>query len=877
MKKICMSLMLAAVIVATTPLFSPLWAATAAPAARAGDLEEIIVTARQREEKLIDVPVTIQAFTAADIKAAGIVRPSDFIALTSGVSQVQTAEVGDMQISIRGINTGRDAETNFALVVDGVLQTNPNAINQELNAVTQIEVLKGPQGAIYGRNAVAGAMILSTRQPTDTFEADVGASGGRNSLKKANVWVGGPLTDGVKASASAYYHKTDGQWTNTFLKCSNCVDYFEEKGASIRALFDVAGGQLDFKAKYSKLNSGAITFNASIALSEAAAAFNAPPFYEDPNKHLFAYINDVKPVNEQTNKDFSLKGEWKLDAGTLTAYAAYNDQTNFFLTDGTSAAFQLYFPNGTNNAQPAIATCLATFNARSLDTPLNAPFNYGFGGGIGKSFLPPYSSTTCDGYQYQQRDQKDTSVEVRLASPANQAVRWLGGLYYGDIKRHVVVSQGSDLGQGFAAQAFVPSTGTNPTDLLYDDDFTSKVSAAFGQLAYDAAPGVEVALALRYDSEKRDVDNNVPTCIAPGTTGPCRAQTAGFFGGSNPYINPAYSTNTLLAVSGIPSRSKTYSQLQPKLTLNWKRSEDFAVYASYGYGFRSGGFNSTGSAATVQLWYNTIGGGLCLGPSQFLQPPAVPQAGLYPATCTANSVHNLEDVNDDFKKEVSKAAEIGFKSYFANRSFQLNGAIFHTKVENLQFFNFFAGPFGLLRVVTNLDEATLKGAELDARWKASQYVTLFTGAAVLDSNIDKYTGRPYTKGGKVPYAPKYTANAGIDLTVPFGNGLTFVSRLDLSAVGETWFHPVQNQTLPNLFGLFAGFGQGTFDKQKRDPYSILNLRVGVNGEKWSAIAWSRNLTDKHYLAEIIPAPEFGGSFIHDAPGRSYGLDVNYRF
>ena len=114
----------------------------AAPAE--GALEEIVVTARQREERIENVPVSITAFTAADIRSAGIDRPQDFIALTPGMAQVQTAEVGDLQVTIRGINTGRDAEPNFALVIDGVLQTNPNALNQELANVTQIEVLKGP-------------------------------------------------------------------------------------------------------------------------------------------------------------------------------------------------------------------------------------------------------------------------------------------------------------------------------------------------------------------------------------------------------------------------------------------------------------------------------------------------------------------------------------------------------------------------------------------------------------------------------------------------------------------------------------------------------------------------------------------------------------
>lgn len=848
-------------------------AAAQAGAADQAVLEEVVVTARQRAEKIEDVPATVQAFSASEIQSAGIERPTDFIALTPGVSQVQTAEVGDIQVNIRGINTGRDAEANFALVIDGVLQTNPNALNQELNNVSQIEVLKGPQGALYGRNAVAGAMILTTRKPTDAFEADINVGFGSDALKKGDIWVGGPVSDTVKLSGSAYWRKTDGQWHNIALGCDDCVDYFEEKGGNLRGVFDVGGGEIDVKAKYSKVTGGAINFNGSIALSEISGllqSFGVPgaeTFYEDPNNHEFTYVNNVRPVNEQKNKDFSIKGEWNVGVGTLTAYIAHNDQTNFFLTDGTSAAFQLYFP--VQNT-PATAICQASFNAANGTVPLTPPFNYG-GGNIFGSFLPPYDPTTCSGYQYQQRDQKDTSVEVRLASPNDQPLRWIAGLYYGDIDRHVVVSQGSDLNAGFLHQAFVPSTGPNPTDLLYDDDFSSKVGAVFGQLAWDVADGVELALALRYDHEKRSVDNNVPTCTTPDTSGPCRAQTAGFAYGSNPYINPAYTADPALATAGIPNRDKTYSQLQPKLTVNWKVTEDFSAYASYGYGFRSGGFNSTGSAATIAGAY----GGLCLGDSNVIVNGANPP--FFPPTCTASSIHNITDVNDDYKKEVSKAGEIGFKSFFADRSVQLTGAIFYTKVDDMQFFNFFAGTFGLLRVVTNIDEVTIKGAELEARWRANEYVTAFAGGSYIDGKIDKYTGRPYTEGNEVPYAPKYTASAGIDLNVPFGKGgVAFVSRLDVSAVGETWFHPVQGETVPNLFGYF-GFGQGTFDKMKRDPYAILNLRVGVQSDTWGVTAWSRNLTDKEYLAEIIPAPEFGGSFIHDAPGRSWGVDLSYKF
>jgi len=823
-------------------------------AAQAGaaetQLDEIIVTARQREERLIDVPVTVRAFGATEIRAAGIERPQDFIALTPGVAQVQTAEAGDLQVVIRGINTGRDSETNFALVIDGVLQTNPNALNQELNNVSQIEILKGPQGALYGRNAVAGAMIITTRKPGDSLEFDIGGGYGTENSYKGNLYIGGPLSENTRGSLSAYTRSTDGHWKNSLLGCDDCVDFFEENGVSGRLLVDVGdSGTVDIKAKYSKIDAGAINFNASLALQEAAAFLgsigvpNAADFWEDPNKHNFLYINNVKPENEQENINFSIKSDFDVGVGTLTAVAAYNDQTNFFLTDGTSAAFFLYSLTGScqasNDAQPA--------------APLPSPFGpYVPSDGFVTTFFPPYGPSTCDGYQYQERNQKDASLELRLTSPGDQAFRWVAGVYLADIERGVVVSQGSDNGLGFVKRPLVRTGEANPTDLLYDDTFNSKVYAGFGQLAYDVTDGLEVAVALRYDREQREVDNNVPK-IPP--------QTPGFFG-SGSFINPAYDQDPTL--NAIPSRSRTFSQVQPKLTVNWKVTDEFALFTSYGYGFRSGGFNSTGSNATVESVYS----GLCLGDSRFVEP--------FVPVCTGNN-RSLQNVNDDYEKEVSKAFEAGFKATLLDGSLSFNGAVFKTDLENMQFFNFFAGPFGLLRVVTNAEEAEIQGFELDARWRATDWLTLFAGYGYTDTEIKRYDGRPYTKGNKIPYAPEYTGNAGIDINVPFGSSdWVMNARVDASFVGETWFSTVQDNKVPNLFTYF-GFGQGDFSKQKRDAYTTMNARLGVGNGTWNVTAWGRNITDENYLQEIIPAPEFGGSFIHDSPGSSFGLDLSYSF
>ncbi|HTJ16864.1 MAG TPA: TonB-dependent receptor [Steroidobacteraceae bacterium] len=811
--------------------------AHAQEAANNQTLEEIVVTARQRAEKIQDVPATIQAFTAREIEIAGIERPTDFIALTPGLSQVQTAEVGDLQLSIRGLNTGRDAETNFALVIDGVLQTNPTAFNQELANVQQIEVLKGPQGAIYGRNAVAGAIIVTTRKPGQGFEGDVDVGVGNNNTRKAHVYLGGG-SEAVQFGLGGFYRETDGFFDNKFLNCDDCVDYYKEYGVTPRLVVPMGdNGELDVKAKYSKLEAGAINFNATFALPFFATFTNNPDFFQDVNDHEFNYISNIVPHNEQENKQISVKGEWTLDVGTLTAWVAYNDQTNFFLTDGTSAAFGLY---------ARTAECQADIAAQ-VGGPLPSPTFYAGA----NSVLPPYSPSRCDGYQYQQRDQKDTSVEIRLASPANQSFRWLAGAYYADIDRRVVVSQGGDRGLGFLQQAFVPSTGPNPTDLLYDDDLTSKVSAVFGQIAYDVTEGMELALALRYDSEKRSVDNNVPTGAQ------AFAQTPLFGPGPTaPFINPAYTVNPALATSGIPAREETFDQLQPKVSLNWKFADEWAAFASYGYGFRSGGFNSTGSNATIQTF---------LGGLRYVAPDG---------TITSTPSLVTQGISyDDYKKEVAKAAEIGLKAELFDRTLSLNLAAYHTDVENMQIFNFLAGPFGLLRVVTNVDEATLQGVEADVRWRANQYVNLFAGVGLLDSEINKYSGRPYTKGNEVPYAPEYTANAGVDFIVPLGNsGLSLVARVDASFTGETWFSAVQDDSVTTEFGV-----PGDYSKTSRDPFTVVNARLGISGDKWQVTAWARNLTDEEYLAEVIPAPEFGGTFSHEAPGMAVGLDLKYSF
>jgi iron complex outermembrane receptor protein len=139
------------------------------------DVEEIIITARKRDESLLDVPVAVNVFTAAQIEAAGIQRPQDFIDLTPNVSLVQTQNQGTSFVTVRGISQARNSEPSVAVLVDGVLMVNPSQFNQELMDIESIQVLKGPQGALYGRNAIGGAIIVNTQLPTESFESSITA------------------------------------------------------------------------------------------------------------------------------------------------------------------------------------------------------------------------------------------------------------------------------------------------------------------------------------------------------------------------------------------------------------------------------------------------------------------------------------------------------------------------------------------------------------------------------------------------------------------------------------------------------------------------------------------------------------------------------
>lgn len=835
--------------IALGPLMAaPAYAQEAPAESAAENSDTIIVTARRQSERLQDVPASVSVLTADTLQKTGVDNAEGFAQLTPGVTIVTgTAEAGDTQINIRGINGARDAESSVALVVDGILKTNTAQLNQVQGTLRQIEILKGPQGAIYGRNAAAGAIVISTLKPGPNLEGGGKISYANENTIEGSAYISTPVGDNAGLLLSGSYRTTDGFYRNEFLnaKVVDDQEVWSVDGRFVAQFGDAT--ELDLKARYSKLSGASINFNAAFHLPALGGAFN-----EDVDDHEFRYYSNIRPTNDQTSLDLSAKIEHDFGSTKLTAWGLYSDTSQSLTADGTSADFARYISPAFG--APANATNLAVQNACFASTaantgyPVNAPgvigtipvpFIFNFSG----STFGPYSPTTCDGTQLQTRDQKDISGEIRLASNIDGPLSWQLGAYYLDIDRTVGVSLGGDLGQGVSSQLYNAPGSSNPTSLLYHDNFGTNVYAVFGSTDYEVSDKLNLGLALRYDIEDRTVNSLVPNVADPITGAP---------------INPG-----LPATGTIPAQSAVFKQLQPKLTFSYRPTPETNIYANWGIGFKSGGFNNQGSKATVDAYFNDPTG-----------------------TAAFGSINAGVLINDQFRKEKSSSFEAGVKGSLFDKRVTFDLAGYYTRIDDMQFFEFFVGGFGLLRVVSNIDRVDVKGAEFNASAKVVDGWKFFGSVNLTDSKIKQNASRPDTVGNKSPYTADYTINLGTQIDAPLTSTLNLIARADYRITGPTWFHTVQDQSKPtvfsallpiSLFGAPPVAGNGSYIAARRDAFGVLNTRFGIEGDSWNLAVFANNVLDRKYINEAIPAIEFGGSFISPGSRRLVGVEAGYKF
>jgi iron complex outermembrane receptor protein len=258
-------------------------------------------------------------------------------------------------------------------------------------------------------------------------------------------------------------------------------------------------------------------------------------------------------------------------------------------------------------------------------------------------------------------------------------------------------------------------------------------------------------------------------------------------------------------------RDHTWSKLQPKATLRYKPEDNVTLYGSWSRGFRSGGFNQTGVGAVARA-------------------------------------NNILGVNDLFEAEVADTVEVGAKGQFLDRRLNAGLSLFRTRSRNGYFFVFLAA--NSTQNLGNLD-ATYKGAELELAFRATKRLDLYANFGYTDSEITRMAD-PKVIGNQAPLVSRTTLNVGAQYRQPLPDDLSGTMRLDFQQIGRTWWDP--------------------YNVTSRDPVSLVDVRMGLEGGKWALSAWSKNLFDKKYNTEFSP-----GGFLWKALPRLYGVDLTYRF
>ena len=455
---------LAAAIAAFLPL-APIGALAQSISATAEGLEEILVTARKRDEALLDVPVAINVFNAEEIASAGIRRPQDFIALTPNMTMVQTQNQGTSFIVVRGISQARNSEPSVAVLIDGVLMANPSQFNQELFDIESIEVLKGPQGALYGRNAIGGAVIINTREPADEIDGSVMAGYESGPGYAVRGGVGGPIgsSDTWKFQISGSYFETDGHIDNTFL--GEEADPFEDLSGRAKLLWEPNDSMTaDLRVYMSQVETQALYFNITESVNDTS---------------LPVRVNN-RGVNERDLGGASLKLDFDLGGGTLTSITAYDEIEELLTGDQFD-----FLP-------------------------------------IAESVWTLFGIPTGDQAQHQWLDVEAVSQEIRYTSSADERLRYIVGAYVIATDRFISTGNVTDIGDGIVPEVkrtpLAPWLGPGSTNrqLTYLADSQDNLAwAAFGELSYDLTDRLEGSVALRYDRDERENTTETPQGFIP--------------------------------------------------------------------------------------------------------------------------------------------------------------------------------------------------------------------------------------------------------------------------------------------------------------------------------------------------------------------------
>ena len=758
---------------------------------------EVVVTARKRSERLQDVPISIATLSGTTMQEEGVRRIEDLQTKVTNFKMVETG-IGS-QIAIRGIFSGvnQGFEQSVGTYIDGIHFGRAQQARAPFLDVQRVEVLRGPQSILFGKNSIAGALNIISAQPTPYLE---GYAQGTYQLD-GDDWellgaVSGPLSDRIRARVAGRVHSGNGFIENLTLDRNEP----QRDDWNLRGIieWDVTDNlTLNFKAEHGEFD----TVGRNIEIYNELPSIAGAPFGGRTYAQILALLGGFLP-NDLVVVDPSVLNNVKDDKRSSNGDTSDNKSSTYVLTGNWDTGI------GT-------VTSITGYNKFGYDEHCDCDFT-------GANIL------TIDlDEKYEQFSQ-----EIRLTSDTSRPFEYIVGAFYqtSDHSYRDNINIPADSPLVLAANLRFPGMNIGNaianTRAARDAHVDTDILAAFGQLTYKFNEHFRVNLGGRVTHEKKDGDRTITIETIDGS--PLAGVQA--IAGPIVYGNlfKISSTNlTTIAGLGLPVFSGLAQGLLnnlgthpvagkisktgfvPSVVLQYDVNPDIMFYGSFTKGTKSGGFDFRGN-----------------------------NRGFYPTMLDAF----------EFSEEKATNIEAGTKTRFLDGRATFYATLYHTDIRDLQV-SVFDGVLGY--VVGNADART-QGVEVDTRFAITPHLTLRGAGALTDFKFTHYpNGQCYPgqapdgdlgqcdyEGKKNQLVPDWQATLAIDWDKAITNSLELRTTADMFASGSYYLSPTLD---PN---------------QVQGSYAKFNLRVGVGAKdrRWEIALLGRNIFDKRTVSMGVGTP-----------------------
>jgi iron complex outermembrane recepter protein len=851
--------------VSMTGLAVPAFAQTAE--ADDSGLDEIVVTANKREENLQQAPLSISAISSEQMELRGLTEVKDLSAIAPNVSIVGgTTNSTAAVVSIRGIPSAADETQGFdspiGLYLDGVFLARSSAASFEVADIERVEVLRGPQGTLFGRNTTGGAINFITKKPDDEASFKLKIGGGNYGQLTGRAILNSGDIGGARLSLGYMQRKRNGVVDNLLepkdsrdpgshniravrfaaevdvtdsISIYNVLDYTRVVGQPhVQQLAEVGNGVFRPNVVYQ-----GNTF-AAVQPANVGGYLNSSTVLEPgcsravTRARLDTICNEADGLSTDKIWGNMFRIEADLGGVSIRTTSAYRKWSNQLLGSDLDGLGSLRGPRFVAPTSAGIPGLIAA-----------GAFN-GFPVGALSAFLPPQTAAFLASQPFptatqplfsatNDRRQRQFSQEVELVSNGDGPFQWvLGGFYFNEKGRERNVQNIGFILDTNAAVfgAFGPLapllTAANParfrvvptaTTLAYESG--GKSTAVYGQASYrpdgkDGAFGV--TLGLRYTWDKKNV-NRSQNAATPFTTAAALARN---------------------------TQSKSFSAPTGHLTIDYRATDDINLYARIARGYRSGGYNLRQGTEDD------------------------------PRTTTVNE----EVALIPFNEEQIWSYEIGAKTQFMDRV-RLNFAAFHNvytdQLATIPIPIVGGGSFGTQTV--NAGKTTYTGFEVEGQVKISDNFSIDGNFGFLDVNIKNFPGADITGATRniagllngAGYAPKYTGSIAGNVTVPLSGDTKLTGRLGYNYTSG--YQQFGNSLTAPFSKTTEGDARGLLDGQIR----VDGIKLGGSGNGIGITFWGKNLTNKKYVSRSVDFGQLGFAGVIYADPRTYGLTLDFGF